>query len=179
MRCISNILYFQLKQEYDTVKELRKVSGFGWDPVKNCVTAALDVWTEYCKVSVDHRSTMSSHISTETPQGCALPQEGVPSLRRNWRPHRWLARHGRVCVPGRLWPLALSTLIPLPPPLDLDDDYYPIDPELLKESHNTKEPYDAKSSRGARNSWDGERASEDEDPTEVWSPFSIVISLTS
>ncbi|KAI9429510.1 hypothetical protein H4582DRAFT_2089058 [Lactarius indigo] len=39
----------KLKQEYDTVKELRKLSGFGWDPVKKCVTASLDVWTEYCK----------------------------------------------------------------------------------------------------------------------------------
>ncbi|KAH9008954.1 hypothetical protein EDB84DRAFT_1571646 [Lactarius hengduanensis] len=42
-------MYPQLKQEYDTVKELRKLSGFGWDPTKKSVTASLDVWSEYCK----------------------------------------------------------------------------------------------------------------------------------
>ncbi|KAH9017190.1 hypothetical protein EDB85DRAFT_2155395 [Lactarius pseudohatsudake] len=39
----------KLKQEYETVKELRNVSGFGWDPVKHCVIAEHTVWQEYIK----------------------------------------------------------------------------------------------------------------------------------
>ena len=45
------LIYQQLKQEYDTVKELCKLLGFGWDDTKMCVTAPHSVWEEYCKVS--------------------------------------------------------------------------------------------------------------------------------
>ncbi|KAI9448730.1 hypothetical protein BJY52DRAFT_1097274, partial [Lactarius psammicola] len=38
-----------LKQEYETVKELRNMSGFGWDHVKHCVIAEHTVWQEYVK----------------------------------------------------------------------------------------------------------------------------------
>lgn len=41
----------QLKQEYDIVKGLRKLSGFGWNEAKMTVTASNDVWTDYCAVS--------------------------------------------------------------------------------------------------------------------------------
>lgn len=41
----------QLKQEYDVVKEIRGLSGFGWDPQLCTVTADSDVWAAYIKVS--------------------------------------------------------------------------------------------------------------------------------
>ena len=41
----------QIKQEYDTVKELRGLSGFGWDPQLCTVTAEMEVWDAYIKVS--------------------------------------------------------------------------------------------------------------------------------
>ena len=52
--CTCMLVYLisqQLKQEYDTIKELCKLSGFGWDDAKMCVTAPHNVWAEYCKVS--------------------------------------------------------------------------------------------------------------------------------
>ena len=41
----------QIKQEYDAVKELRGLSGFGWDPQLCTVTAEHDVWDAYIKVN--------------------------------------------------------------------------------------------------------------------------------
>ena len=41
----------QLKQEYNIVKGLCKLSGFGWNEAKMTVTASNDVWTDYCTVS--------------------------------------------------------------------------------------------------------------------------------
>ncbi|KAH9014105.1 hypothetical protein EDB85DRAFT_1899347 [Lactarius pseudohatsudake] len=37
----------QIKQEFETVKELRGLSGFGWDDAKKAVTATDDVWEAY------------------------------------------------------------------------------------------------------------------------------------
>ena len=41
----------QLKQEFDIVKELRGLSGFGWDDERKVVTASADVWEAYLEVS--------------------------------------------------------------------------------------------------------------------------------
>jgi hypothetical protein len=41
----------QLKQEFDIVKQLRGLSGFGWDDDKKLVTAMADVWERYLEVS--------------------------------------------------------------------------------------------------------------------------------
>ena len=50
----------QLKLEYDVVKELRGLSGFGWDATLSTVQADPEVWTAYIKVRSDgtwiHRS---------------------------------------------------------------------------------------------------------------------------
>ena len=43
---------FQLKQEYEVIKELRGLSGFGWDETKKLVTATAEVWDAYLAVSV-------------------------------------------------------------------------------------------------------------------------------
>ena len=43
---------FKLKQEFDTVKKLCGLSGFGWDDAKQKVTALDDVWEDYLKVKV-------------------------------------------------------------------------------------------------------------------------------
>ena len=40
----------QLKLEYDVVKELRGLSGFGWDTMLSTVQADPDEWTAYIKV---------------------------------------------------------------------------------------------------------------------------------
>jgi hypothetical protein len=40
-----------IKLEYNTVKELRGLSGFGWDPQLCTVTVDRDVWDAYIKVS--------------------------------------------------------------------------------------------------------------------------------
>jgi hypothetical protein len=48
--CTTN-KHTQFKQEYDVVKELRGLSGFGWDPCLCTVTAERDVWDAYIKVS--------------------------------------------------------------------------------------------------------------------------------
>jgi hypothetical protein len=42
----------QLKQEYDIIKELWNLSGFGWDDVKKCVMVSHTIWADYCKVHI-------------------------------------------------------------------------------------------------------------------------------
>ncbi|KAH9040660.1 hypothetical protein EDB85DRAFT_1924505 [Lactarius pseudohatsudake] len=37
----------RLKQEYEVIKELRGLSGFGWDDTKKLVTATAEVWDAY------------------------------------------------------------------------------------------------------------------------------------
>lgn len=49
--CTTDDKHAQLKQEYDLVKELRGLSGFGWEPQLCTVTADSDVWVAYLKVS--------------------------------------------------------------------------------------------------------------------------------
>ena|ERR1700761_3789049 len=49
--CTSTDKCAQLKQEYECVKELRGLSGFGWDPQLCTVTADQDVWDAYIKVN--------------------------------------------------------------------------------------------------------------------------------
>ncbi|KAH9168569.1 Myb/SANT-like domain-containing protein, partial [Lactarius sanguifluus] len=41
----------RIKQEFETVKELRGLSGFGWDDAKKMVTATDEVWEAYLAVS--------------------------------------------------------------------------------------------------------------------------------
>lgn len=36
--------FLQLKKEYREVKQLRDLSGFGWDDIQKLVTADNDVW---------------------------------------------------------------------------------------------------------------------------------------
>ena len=51
----------QLKQEYNVVKELRGLLGFGWD-CQNCiVTTDSEVWDAYIKVSMSFVDHCSSH----------------------------------------------------------------------------------------------------------------------
>ena len=49
--CASTDKCAQLKQEYEYVKELWGLSGFGWDPQLCTVTADQDVWDAYIKVN--------------------------------------------------------------------------------------------------------------------------------
>lgn len=43
----------QMKKDYHQIKELRELSGFGWDSEKMMVTAHPEsVWTDYAKVRV-------------------------------------------------------------------------------------------------------------------------------
>jgi hypothetical protein len=108
------LMPFQLKQEHDTVKELHNI----WDPVKMRVMALVEVWKEYCKVSVTLYMLLYLHTSPETPQGRAIPQEGLPPLHRDWGPHRQLMCDRRVFLPHRrgVWTLTHSTI---PPPISL------------------------------------------------------------
>jgi len=46
----SDSMHFQLKQEFDIVKTLRGLSGFGWDDERKIVTASSDVWDAYIEV---------------------------------------------------------------------------------------------------------------------------------
>jgi Myb/SANT-like DNA-binding domain len=45
-----NLTSIQLKKEYKEVKQIRELSGFGWDADKHVVTAADDVWDAYIEV---------------------------------------------------------------------------------------------------------------------------------
>ncbi|KAI9441114.1 Myb/SANT-like DNA-binding domain-containing protein [Lactarius psammicola] len=44
-----------LKQEFDIVKKLRGLSGFGWDDAQQMVTASDEVWEDYLKVKEHHQ----------------------------------------------------------------------------------------------------------------------------
>jgi hypothetical protein len=41
---------YQLKGEYRIVRELRELSGWGWDDVKKMVVASDSVWDAYLEV---------------------------------------------------------------------------------------------------------------------------------
>ena len=61
-------MHTQLKLEYDTVKELRGLSGFGWNPKLCTVIADPDVWIAYIKVSPDgmlHSQDTHEYMLTE------------------------------------------------------------------------------------------------------------------
>ena len=61
-------MHTQLKLEYDTIKELRGLSGFGWDPKLCTVIADPDVWIAYIKVSPDgmvHSQDTHEYMLTE------------------------------------------------------------------------------------------------------------------
>jgi hypothetical protein len=49
----------QLKQEFDIVKQLRSLSGFGWDDERKIVTATADVWERYLEVSPSYVSELN------------------------------------------------------------------------------------------------------------------------
>ncbi|KAF8256442.1 Myb/SANT-like DNA-binding domain-containing protein [Lactarius quietus] len=51
----------RLKQEFDTVKKLRGLSGFGWDDIEQKVTASDDVWEDYLKVKEHHDHQKFQH----------------------------------------------------------------------------------------------------------------------
>ncbi|KAH9013586.1 hypothetical protein EDB84DRAFT_1568586 [Lactarius hengduanensis] len=137
----------KLKQEYDTVKELRKLSGFGWDPAKKCVTASLDVWTDYCK---------------KHPKAGPFRKKGFPffdeigDLIDGTRATGEFAfRGGQSAGPSHT---RHSSASPTPPP---NNDSFAIDPVLLDVSR------DLNSSRDRDNSRDDEGVSEDEIPAEI------------
>jgi hypothetical protein len=48
---------FKLKQEFDVMKKLRGLSGFGWDDAEQRVTALDNVWDDYIKVKVSTKFT--------------------------------------------------------------------------------------------------------------------------
>ncbi|KAI9431664.1 Myb/SANT-like DNA-binding domain-containing protein [Lactarius indigo] len=55
----------RLKQEYDIVKELRGLSGFGWDPNLNTVTAESDVWDAYIKTLSPSKAKLVKKFRTK------------------------------------------------------------------------------------------------------------------
>jgi hypothetical protein len=72
----------QLKKEYDIVKELRNLSGIGWDDVTKHVKALPAVWDEYLKVHLAHiyaGLTCSSH----SPLPFRVMTRQNPSARRD------------------------------------------------------------------------------------------------
>lgn len=52
-------MQLQLKQEFDIIKELRSLSGFGWDDERKVVTAEASVWDAYIEVSLSHIPRLS------------------------------------------------------------------------------------------------------------------------
>lgn len=53
-----------MKKDYHQVKELRELSGFGWDSEKNMVTAHPEsVWDDYAKVCLP----VSLHLYSRAP----------------------------------------------------------------------------------------------------------------
>lgn len=52
------MIALQLKREYTESKELRNLSGFGWDDERKVVLATADVWEAYLAVCL-----MSSAVS--------------------------------------------------------------------------------------------------------------------
>jgi hypothetical protein len=72
----------QLKKEYDIVKELRNLSGFGWDDAMKHVKVLPAVWDEYLKVRLAHiyvGLTCSSHL----PLPFRVTTRRNPSARRD------------------------------------------------------------------------------------------------
>ncbi|KAH9022524.1 hypothetical protein EDB83DRAFT_2320280 [Lactarius deliciosus] len=66
----------KIKQEFETMKELRGLSGFGWDDVKNTVTATDEVWEAYL-VPESHK-----RVKNESYGGVGVPlsQRGVTDI---------------------------------------------------------------------------------------------------
>ena len=86
----------QLKQEYDVVKEMRGLSGFGWDPQLCTVSAGDDdVWIAYIKVSsclmwhslCTHAYTLTESDSQQTENGQSISHEALPIIQRYWGSH--------------------------------------------------------------------------------------------
>jgi hypothetical protein len=75
--------YYQLKQEFDTVKELRSLSGFGWDDERKLVIASPEVWDEYLKVSLLVTDSFLAYFMSlsETPQSKNVAQKTLPFVR--------------------------------------------------------------------------------------------------
>ena len=69
----------QLKQEFDMVKELHGLLGFGWDDGHKVVTAPADVWEAYLEVSHALPTTTSKVISwtLEASKSKAMAQEVI------------------------------------------------------------------------------------------------------
>ncbi|KAH9037596.1 Myb/SANT-like DNA-binding domain-containing protein [Lactarius pseudohatsudake] len=55
----------RLKQEYDVVKEIRGLSGFGWDPSLNTVTAESTVWDAYIKTLSPSKAKLVKKFRTK------------------------------------------------------------------------------------------------------------------
>jgi Myb/SANT-like DNA-binding domain len=63
-------IYSQLKKEFNIVKKLRESSGFGWDSLKNIVTATADVWERYINMSCNSypNAILLLKVELEVPQ---------------------------------------------------------------------------------------------------------------
>ncbi|KAH9052000.1 hypothetical protein EDB83DRAFT_2316626 [Lactarius deliciosus] len=66
----------KIKQEFETMKELRGLSGFGWDDVKNTVTATDEVWEAYLAPESHKRGKNESYGGVGVP----LSQRGVTDI---------------------------------------------------------------------------------------------------
>ncbi|KAH8981369.1 hypothetical protein EDB86DRAFT_3087156 [Lactarius hatsudake] len=55
----------RLKQEYDIIKEIRGLSGFGWDPSLNTVTAESSVWDAYIKTLSPSKAKLVKKFRTK------------------------------------------------------------------------------------------------------------------
>ncbi|KAH9021386.1 Myb/SANT-like DNA-binding domain-containing protein [Lactarius pseudohatsudake] len=55
----------RLKQEYDVVKQIRGLSGFGWDPSLNTVTAESTVWDAYIKTLSPSKAKLVKKFRTK------------------------------------------------------------------------------------------------------------------
>ena len=72
MHTLTPLSPFELKQEFDIVKKLRGLSGFGWDDADQKVIASDDVWEDYLKVKV---STMFTELTQYAYNAAYNPQE--------------------------------------------------------------------------------------------------------
>ena len=83
--CVSSCSVFQLKQEYDVVKKMRSLSGWGWDDERNAPEVSDEVWDAYTRVSLSYTARLYLMFSAEFNcwqriYGQNYPQKGFSLL---------------------------------------------------------------------------------------------------
>ncbi|KAH9012949.1 hypothetical protein EDB83DRAFT_2233518 [Lactarius deliciosus] len=102
----------QLKQEYEVIKELRGLSGFGWDDTKKLVTATAEVWDAYlanspAKVFRTGKKTFPLY------EDIGNLVEGTRATGANTFQVGQTTRHSHKCTPAP-WPHTPAPKSPLP-----------------------------------------------------------------